>query len=191
MDKTALVGGQEVTYSVRKNTRGRRLRVSVYPGGTCVVSIPRYMPEGAAVMFMQRNADWLLGSLRRMKTQASPVPAHKIREHFEAHKASAYAFLKNRVEYYNKIYGFSVAGISVRNQRTRWGSCSRKGNLSFNYRLRLLPQAFADYVVVHELCHLREFNHSPMFWALVAETLPGYKQLRKELRQHQPFTYLA
>lgn len=183
MDKTAVIEGQEIAYSVRKNTRGRRLRVSVYPGGRCVVSMPRYMPERAAIIFMRKNAEWLLGSIQRLRNKPAPVSARKMREHFEAHKAPALAFLKSRVDYFSRIYGFSVRQISIRNQRTRWGSCSRNGSLSLNYRLHLLPQACADYVVVHELCHLQEFNHSQKFWVLVANVLPDYKNARKELRR--------
>jgi len=72
--------------------------------------------------------------------------------------------------------------VSIRNQKTRWGSCSRQKNLSFSYRLFLLPPRFCDYVIVHELCHLKEMNHSPKFWALVARTFPDYKKLRREMK---------
>jgi predicted metal-dependent hydrolase len=67
-------------------------------------------------------------------------------------------------------------------QRSRWGSCSRKGNLNFNYKLIQLPQELADYIVVHELCHLKQFNHSHAFWNLIAETIPNHIELRKILK---------
>jgi predicted metal-dependent hydrolase len=88
-----------------------------------------------------------------------------------------------RVEELNKPYGFVYGKIAIRNQKTRWGSCSRRGNLNFNYRVGLLPQKLMDYVIVHELCHLGEFNHSYKFWDLVAKTVPEYKAIRQELKR--------
>ena len=73
--------------------------------------------------------------------------------------------------------------INIKNQKTRWGSCSKKGNLNFNYKIALLPQHLADYIIVHELCHLGEFNHSRSFWNLVAKVFPEYLGIRNELRR--------
>ena len=88
-----------------------------------------------------------------------------------------------KINYLNSFYRFDVGKIAIRNQKTRWGSCSRRGNLNFNYRLIYLPPSLLDYVIVHELCHLKEFNHSPQFWKLVALTISDYKIVRKELRK--------
>ena len=75
------------------------------------------------------------------------------------YKETARALAKSRIEYYNTLYGFIFNRISIKNHKSRWGSCSKKGNLNFNYKIALLPEALADYVIVHELCHLGEFNH--------------------------------
>jgi predicted metal-dependent hydrolase len=80
--------------------------------------------------------------------------------------------------------GVSYGRIEVRDQRTRWGSCSPRGTLSFNWRLALAPLEVLDYVVVHELCHLREANHSPRFWRLVAERRPDWREQRAWLREN-------
>ncbi len=90
--------------------------------------------------------------------------------------------IEKRLALFNKDYGFTYRRITIRNQRTRWGSASRSGNLNFNYRMTFLPPHLSDYVIVHELCHLGEFNHSKKFWDLVARTIPDHRALRKELR---------
>ena len=87
-----------------------------------------------------------------------------------------------KTEYYARIMGVSYGRISIREQKTRWGSCSSKGNLNFNWRLILAPEEVLDYVVVHELAHRREMNHSKAFYAIVESVLPDYRAARKWLR---------
>ncbi|MCR4313690.1 MAG: M48 family metallopeptidase [Candidatus Uhrbacteria bacterium] len=103
------------------------------------------------------------------------IVPHKQRE-------EARTFVHSRLEVFNEHYRFEYHRVAIRNQRTRWGSCSKKGNLNFNYRIARLPIHLADYVIVHELCHLGEFNHSPQFWNLVARAIPDHRERRKELR---------
>ena len=107
-------------------------------------------------------------------------PTRRVGEYL-ANKERALSFVYARVALYNKIYNFNFNRISVKNQKTRWGSCSEKGNLNFNYRIVLLPIEMADYIIVHELCHLGELNHSPKFWNLVARAMPNYLEIRKRL----------
>jgi predicted metal-dependent hydrolase len=90
--------------------------------------------------------------------------------------------LKQKSIYFNIFYNVVWKKVTIRNQKTRWGSCSRSGNISFNYKIALLPERLADYVVVHELCHLKEMNHSKQFWNLVAQTLPDYQSIRKQFK---------
>jgi predicted metal-dependent hydrolase len=89
-----------------------------------------------------------------------------------------------RLALHNQIYQYRYVRVSIKAQKTRWGSCSRQGNLNFNWRLLLAPLAVLDYVVIHELCHLREMNHSPKFWQLVAVACPAYATQRRWLRAH-------
>ncbi len=98
------------------------------------------------------------------------------------YKNQAEIIIKNRLEYFNLNYNFKYNKIVIRNQKTRWGSCSKKGNLNFNYKIVLLSPKQADYIIVHELCHLGEFNHSRNFWNLVAHAVPDYKEMRSSLR---------
>lgn len=106
----------------------------------------------------------------------------KINNDYLLNKEKARILVLQRLAFYNKYYNFYYNRVSIRDQKTRWGSCSKKSNLNFNYRLVHLPLHLCDYVVVHELCHLQELNHAKAFWDLVAETLPNHKELRKELK---------
>ena len=104
-------------------------------------------------------------------------------KHYLNHKESARAAVHARLAHYNAHYGHPLRRIFIKNSKSRWGSCSSRGNLNFNYKLIFLPPEVLDYVVVHELCHLREFNHGPAFWELVGQVLPNHKELRRALRQ--------
>ena len=104
-----------------------------------------------------------------------------------ANKENARAIVRDRVtnflKYYGPKHGISVGKIAIRNQRSRWGSCSKKGNLNFNYKIVFLSPEQQDYIIVHEICHIKEFNHAKSFWDLVAETIPDWKKIRGELRK--------
>lgn len=106
---------------------------------------------------------------------------------YKMYKEAARTLVHRRLPELNQAYDFQYGRVSIRNQRTRWGSCSRQGNLNFHYKLVLLPADLADYVIVHELCHVRELNHSRRFWDLVARTTPDWRNLRRELQgKHYP-----
>ena len=104
------------------------------------------------------------------------------RRDYLKYKEHARQLAKSRIAYYNKLYRFKVGRIAIKNTKSRWGSCSKKGNLNFNYKIVLLPAALADYVVVHELCHLGEFSHSPKFWKLVAMAIPNWKEVKRSFK---------
>jgi predicted metal-dependent hydrolase len=99
------------------------------------------------------------------------------------YKEEARKLVMEKIEVFNKIYSFKFGRVAIRNTKSRWGSCSGKKNLNFSYRILFLPEPLADYLIVHELCHLGEFHHSQKFWNLVAVAIPDYKRVRKELRQ--------
>ncbi len=92
------------------------------------------------------------------------------------------ALVYSRIRELNAVYNVAYGRIAIRNTRSRWGSCSSKGNLNFHYRLVEIPLALADYVIAHELCHLKEFNHSPRFWALVSKTIPDWKERKRAIQ---------
>ena len=98
------------------------------------------------------------------------------------YKETARTLVHKRLEHFNQHYKFTYNTVRIKSHLTRWGSCSSKGNLNFNYKIALLPPELADYIVVHELCHLGEFNHSQKFWDLVGQQIPNYLELRERLR---------
>lgn len=105
------------------------------------------------------------------------------RKEYLLHKEAARKVVHTKLKAFNAHYKHVYGNVAVRNQKSRWGSCSKAGNLNFNYRIVFLPPHVQDYLVVHELCHLQEFNHSTKFWQLVAETVPNYRSYKKELTQ--------
>jgi len=104
-------------------------------------------------------------------------------KHYLAHKEKARRFVHARVARIAHEHGFAYKRIAIRNTKRTWASCSELGNLNFHYKIIFLPEHLADYLIVHELCHLRELNHSKQFWAHVAAIMPDHKQRRKELRK--------
>lgn len=103
--------------------------------------------------------------------------------HYTTHREHARALVTDRLSYWNQFFNLTYGRVAIRNQSTRWGSCSTKRNLNFNYRIAFLPIELADYIIVHELCHLIEFNHGPQFWAHVARALPDYATRKQTLRE--------
>ncbi len=120
---------------------------------------------------------FLYKRIRRVRRR--PVRSKIARARYEDGKERARALVHERIAYFAPRIGVTPGRIAIRDQRSRWGSCSTKGNLNFNYRIALIPIELTDYIIVHELCHLLEFNHGEAFWKLVEAILPDYK-LRKD-----------
>ena len=114
-----------------------------------------------------------------------PENARQVRDRARSFLAEmALARIRERLEVYAPRIGVSYGRVTVRNQRTRWGSCSAKGNLNFNWRLILAPEKCLEYVVIHELCHRREFNHSARFWDLVQRQMRDYQVWKDYLKKN-------
>ncbi|MFA5155160.1 MAG: SprT family zinc-dependent metalloprotease [Patescibacteria group bacterium] len=174
---------RELSYTLKVSRRARRLRLTVYGDGSCSVTQPRWLPRRFVEAFLRAKADWLLTRLDHFQKFPTPLLGGAgRRSDYRQKKEAARSLVLSRLENFNRSYGFKYGRVSIRNQATRWGSCSRAGNLNFNYRLIDLPPEAADYIIVHELCHLAEFNHSPRFWQLVAKTVPDYDARRRSLR---------
>lgn len=171
----------EITYKLVKSTRAKHLRISVKPGGILVVTIPSRVKVDHATKFIIDKQDWILKTLKKSKD----VPIKRLKgdaKEYKLNKRKAFEIAQKKVEEFNRFYNFSYNKISIKNNKTRWGSCSIDRNLNFHYKIAFLDEELANYLVVHELCHLKEMNHSQRFWDLVAKTIPNYKVLRKTMR---------
>ena len=112
-----------------------------------------------------------------------PVRRRRSQAEYKKYKEHTRALVMSRLEYFNQFYNFKFNTVRIKNQKTRWGSCSTNGNLNFNYTLGLISPEQADYVIVHELCHLGEFNHGANFWKLVERTIPEYRNIRASMKK--------
>ena len=173
-----------IPYTIKRSPRAKRVTGTVRRDGTVVVTLPQRAAVRHAEELVQHHADWFLKRIAAVNALPPSPLDHLTDNDYQTHKEEARRVITERVEHFNRSLKLSYNRIAIRNQKTRWGSCSSKGNLNFNYKLLFLPPALRDYVIVHELCHLRHLNHSPAFWGMVAEVLPNYKQSKKELRAY-------
>ena len=176
--KTISLAGQEIEYELLSSRQARKMRIEVGVNGLKVVK-PVFVPFIFIEQFIKSRAVWIIKNLAVTRTYVSPPTISK--DELIILKRRAAHLILARLEFYNQSYGYKFKSLSVRDQKTRWGSCSRLGALNFNCRLALLPENLLDYVAVHELCHLKEMNHSAKFWTLVERTIPDYKERRKKL----------
>ncbi|HEX9036654.1 MAG TPA: SprT family zinc-dependent metalloprotease [Ktedonobacterales bacterium] len=155
--------------------RGRTLRLTFTPA-----------PSASLLARITLRGDQLTIALPASAT-ALPTGERdaRVRDLLERwYRRQAGPVFEERLAHWNTRYHFTWASVNVKSQKTRWGSCSRKGNLNFNWRLLLAPPTILDYVVIHELCHLKEHNHAAGFWALVERACPDYREHRAWLRLH-------
>ncbi len=168
-----------ISYSLKRSTRAYTMRLAVYPDARVVVTAPIFLGAEAVERFIATHARWIEKHVGR--AQSRRIIRIRRRD-IESLKGRALTLARVRCAHFAKHYGLKYRKITVRAQKSRWGSCSRAGNLSFNYKIAVLPPRLADYIIVHELCHLAEMNHSKKFWDFVAQTVPEHKAIRKELR---------
>jgi predicted metal-dependent hydrolase len=167
-------------YYFVRHRRARRYLLRVDPDGRVRVTIPRGGSRREADAFALRNRAWVEAQMSRVRPPALTPEAQR------AWRARAKAVLPGRLYELADHHGLAVTAVSIRGQKTRWGSCGRNGHISLNWRLMLMPDWVRDYVLVHELMHLRRLDHSPKFWRLVETACPDYRIARQWLRTHGP-----
>ena len=166
---------------IRSKRRTLSLQIK---GDELIVRAPKRISKREIDDFVMRHEEWIKKHRERSaqrKAELDAVPKLSEAELSDLTQ-KALEYIPARVEYYAANMGLSYGRITLRCQKTRWGSCSSKGNLNFNWKLIMAPPEALDYVVIHELCHLYEFNHSPKFWARVSHWQPDYEIWRDFLR---------
>lgn len=168
--------------------RSRRKTISIQIDGNLRITVraPLRMRDADIRAFIEERSEWIEKHLEKMRQrqeemQTEPEEPLTLKE-LRALAEEAVSYIPERVSFYAGEVGVNYGRITIRNQKTRWGSCSSDGNLNFNCLLMLTPPEVIDYVVVHELCHRLEMNHSRYFWEEVERVLPDYKTRRKWLK---------
>lgn len=172
--------GLKVQYSIIRSDR-KTIAIQIQPDGEIIVRAPKGMRMEEIRQFVESKASWIDKHLSNRTDQNQQKFTDR---ELKALREKARALVTDRVQYYAPLIGVTYNQIAIRAQHTRWGSCSSKGNLNFNCLLALVPIEVLDYVVVHELCHRKELNHSDRFWNEVANILPDYKCRKKWLKDN-------
>ena len=176
------VAGRMIEVEVRRSTRVRGSRIVVRPGRPPELVVrPRASGHDIAAA-LREHQPWLARQLARQPVPVLGLDRLRLTEAEGRREAAARISLIAQSE--ALAHGVAYRRISLRDQRTRWGSCSAAGTLSFNWRLVLAPHDVLDYVVVHEVCHLLEHNHGRSFWRLVEQRRPGYREAKAWLDEH-------
>ena len=176
----------KIKYKLKKSRRAKRLRIAICQSGEIVVTKPFWLPQFYVDRFLAEKKDWIMGKINAKKEKKEEGEIRVPRRHRKAYlkyKEQARELVHRSLDKYNVVYNYKYKDVRIKNQKTRWGSCSQSGNLNFSYRLVYMPVRMAEYIVVHELCHIGQLNHSKKFWALVAMTFPDYKIIEKQLRK--------
>ena len=170
-------------------SRRKTWSISIETDLTILMKVPLSVSDNRARQILSSKESWIIKKYTELKKARENMPVSSLtplqkKALEQRYRQAAKEYFPSRVAYYEQIIGVTHASIRIRDQKTRWGSCSSKGNLNFNWRLMLAPPRVLDYVVVHERCHRKEMNHSKAFWDAVETVRPDYVQLRKWLKDN-------
>ena len=179
-------GQGEIHIQVIRSAR-KSLGLEVRDAHTVLARIPNRVSDRELQTFVEHHRDWILEKIavmaeREENRKTTPVPEPELLSKTDWMKVQLK--IGKRVRHYCEVMGVKVGLVTVKNQKTRWGSCSAKGNVNFNYRLAFLPEELLDYVVIHELAHRRHMDHSKEFWAEVEHYCPDYRERRVKLKEY-------
>lgn len=178
---------EKIEIEIIKSNR-KTIAIEVRQDLRVIVRAPKRASNREIMKFVEQKQDWIAKHLAYMQIRYEETRRVKEKQFTDDDirkmKDEAKMVIPDRVKYYAGIMGVTFGKITIKNQKTRWGSCSSKGNLNFNCLLMLTPDKVRDYVVIHELCHLKQMNHSKMFWAEVEKVMPDYKVYRQWLSRN-------
>lgn len=179
-------GRGEIRISVIRSAR-KSLGLEMRDANTVLARIPTRVSDRELKAFVENHRSWILEKTevmaeREEKRKSTPAPPPELLSKTDRMKIQLK--IGKRVRHYCEAMGVTVGYVTVKNQKTRWGSCSAKGNVNFNYQLAFLPDELLDYVVIHELAHRRHMNHSRAFWAEVEKYCPDYLERREQLKEY-------
>jgi len=169
-------------------TARKTLALYVRRDGRLEVRAPLRTSREQIDEFVRNKRDWIEKTRRRLSAGRRIVRLTKKEE--AAYKQQAKAYLQQKCRHFSEVMVVRHGEVRISGAKTRWGSCSRKGTINFTYRLMFVPEELADYVVVHELAHLKEMNHSGRFWSVVEQVMPDYRARRKKLREFEKIEIL-
>ena len=161
------------------------MRITVRCDASVVVTAPHFFSQNKVEKFLADKAGWILKKIayfKKIGRDGLVIARRSGVGEYRKLKQEARIFVKEKILQINQLYNFSFNRICIKNHKSRWGSCSKKGNLNFNYKIIHLPVELAEYIVAHELCHLKELNHSARFWVLVSKAIPDYRARRRKLK---------
>ena len=170
---------EKMHYQIIRSSR-KTIAIQVMPDGTVIVRAPKRMSQKMIVRFVSGKQSWIEKHLAKQPETLPKFTDAELREMARHAKE----VIPEIAAHFAPLVGVTYGNITIRSQRTRWGSCSSKGNLNFNCLLMLAPDDVIDYVVVHELCHRKEMNHSARFWAEVERILPDYRESKRWLKEN-------
>ena len=176
----------EIRISVIRSAR-KSLGLEVRDANTVLARIPTRVSDRELKAFVENHRSWILEKTavmaeREENRKSTPAPPPELLSKTDRMKIQLK--IGKRVRHYCEKMGVTVGYVTVKNQKTRWGSCSAKGNVNFNYQLAFLPDELLDYVVIHELAHRRHMDHSRAFWAEVEKYCPDYLERREQLKEY-------
>lgn len=181
--ESLLVLDKTIEYTIKESKLAQRMRVAVYADGDVVATKPIKTSPDILRKFIESKKHWIVKKLEQRKIQIVPELKENSRIHFLKHKIKARDLVKDKLDKWSKKLELEYAGFKVKQLKSRWGSCSSKKELSFNYKILFLPEIMQDYIVIHELCHLKEMNHSKKFWSLVEELIPNYLSIKEKIKR--------
>ena len=183
MNRQTCLHNKVVDYKIIRSAKAKRLRLAVYCDGSFVVTLPKNFSESKIEKYLISKSQWIISKLDFFKklNEKQQIPTEK--NGLNVYKKDALDLVNKRLKYFNaKFYNYKFNQIKIKNQKTLWGSCSKRGNLNFNYKIIFLTPKVRDYIIVHELCHIKELNHSRKFWNLVSIAIPNYPKIVNEVR---------